>query len=194
MEEYNPPPRPIHALALSVVPQGAMGFGVSASFIIIIIALLTHSQVQALCDIPPGRLVTWYGGEVHSEETWNSRSKYVVRIPLGETVLLVDGEKRGTIASRINHSCDPNCNMDVLLCKGVLIVAIISKRNIKSQEFISISYGDTQFDHIETCMCLSAKCRHAEKVEQMKYDPFLIPSAYVSTTMMSSYINSQQRR
>ena len=129
------------------------------------------------CDVPPGRMLTWYGGVVHTEETWNPRSNYVVRVPLGDSVLLVDGEKRGTVASRINHSCDPNCVMEVFIFHKTLILGIVSKRLIRSGEFLSISYGDQQFDGIKTCMCMSKNCRDREKREVLNFDPLDTPSA-----------------
>jgi SET domain-containing protein len=67
----------------------------------------------------------------------------------------IDGEVWWNTAKYINHSCDPNCETDII--RGH--VWIIATRDIKKGEEISYNYGydlDAWEDH--PCHCGSEKC------------------------------------
>lgn len=69
----------------------------------------------------------------------------------------IDGSPRYNKARYINHSCDPNC--EVQISKGR--IWIVSIKNIEKNEELSYDYGyefdkDDYKDHI--CRCKSKKC------------------------------------
>lgn len=67
----------------------------------------------------------------------------------------IDGEVWWNTAKYINHSCDPNCETDII--RGH--IWIIATRDIKRGEEISYNYG-YDFDSFEDhpCHCGSKKC------------------------------------
>lgn len=69
----------------------------------------------------------------------------------------IDGSPLYNKARFINHSCSPNCKVDIIKGK----IWIISKKNIKKNEELSYDYGyefdkDDYLDHI--CRCGSRNC------------------------------------
>jgi len=67
----------------------------------------------------------------------------------------IDGDVSWNTAKYINHSCDPNCETDIIRGR----IWIIAKRDIKKGEEISYNYGydiDAWEDH--PCRCGSKKC------------------------------------
>ena len=68
----------------------------------------------------------------------------------------IDGNYKYNNARYINHSCDPNCEVEIINNK----IWIVSIKNIKKGEELSYNYGyayDT--DYIEhKCRCKSKNC------------------------------------
>jgi SET domain-containing protein len=67
----------------------------------------------------------------------------------------IDGDVPYNTAKNINHSCDPNCETDII--RGH--IWIIAKRDIKKGEEITYNYGygfDEYEDH--QCLCGSHRC------------------------------------
>jgi SET domain-containing protein len=67
---------------------------------------------------------------------------------------VIDGEG---VAAFINHSCDPNCEVDEIDGR----VWIIAIRNIKAGEELTYDYSlyDGELDDPSPCFCGSKKCR-----------------------------------
>jgi len=70
----------------------------------------------------------------------------------------IDGSNRGNIARYINHSCDPNCEVEISEDDRIMISAI---KKIDPGEELTYDYGDEYFnDFIRPvgCHCGTAKC------------------------------------
>jgi SET domain-containing protein len=102
--------------------------------------------------IPAGSLVIEYLGEVIDEQQMQTRMQnqrkftpndpnfYIMQLDSG---LYVDGKHRGNESRFINHSCDPNCELQPWLVKGRMRIAIMAIKDIAPEEPLSYDY---QFD------------------------------------------------
>ena len=68
----------------------------------------------------------------------------------------IDGGVRNNFARFMNHTCDPNCEVEIINNR----IWILSIKNIKKEDELSYNYGysyDTDFkDH--PCKCKKSKC------------------------------------
>lgn len=70
--------------------------------------------------------------------------------------ITIDGSPRYNLARYINHSCDPNCEVEINEKNQILIEAI---KNIKAGEEITYDYGKEYFDEfIKPIGCKCSKC------------------------------------
>ncbi len=117
-------------------------------------------------DISKGELVIEYTGEIISKEEGNRRCKLIIEeakknraSPVTYIVELekfdIDGKVNHNTARYINHSCNPNCKLQITADKA-LIVAI---KDIKKGDELSYNY---QFDMEEfelfPCNCGAENC------------------------------------
>jgi len=104
-------------------------------------------------DIPKGVCVIEYVGRVISgEEEYTSNSKYLFEVSKKVTI---DGRDRSNTARYINHSCLPNCEIEIR--KGRVFV--MSRRNIKAGEELGYDYGKEYWNtHIKPHGCRCVKC------------------------------------
>ena len=125
--------------------------------------------VYATEDIKKGTKVIEYIGEKVTKAEGDRRSerrikKYLNSNKTGSVYIFelnskfdIDGSPYYNKARYINHSCNPNCEVEIL--KGhIWIIAI---KNIKKSEELSYDYGyefdkDDYIDHI--CNCGAKKC------------------------------------
>ena len=74
---------------------------------------------------------------------------------------LIDATDKGNASRFINHSCDPNCEIQKWATSNTYSVGIFAIRDISPGEEITFDY---QFERIGNgaipCFCGSAKCRH----------------------------------
>lgn len=71
-------------------------------------------------------------------------------------VRMIDGSARSNIARYINHSCKPNCEVDIIAGR-VFVKAI---KNIKAGEEFTYDYGEEYFDeYIKKPHCRCAPCK-----------------------------------
>ena len=123
--------------------------------------------VFAKTKVPKGKKVIEYVGEKITKKESERRSIALIEKNQGSetdgAVYIFEVNKRYDIdgnipentARFINHSCDPNCEPDVIKNR----VWLISKRKIKEGEELSYNYGfdlDGYEDHI--CKCGAKKC------------------------------------
>lgn len=108
--------------------------------------------------IPKGACVIEYiGKELTDEEYQKSNSLYIFEVSKKKTI---DGAMRENTARYVNHSCRPNCEIDII--KGR--VYIMAKRNIKVGEEISYDYDTEYFDaYIKPKGCKCLKCMPEKK-------------------------------
>ncbi len=105
-------------------------------------------------EIPKGKCVIEYTGKVLTkEEDENSNSLYLFLVSKNKTI---DGATRSNRARYINHSCRPNCEIDI--AKGR--VWVMSRRKIKVGEELTYDYDKEYFDaYIKPKGCRCLKCK-----------------------------------
>lgn len=97
-------------------------------------------------------IIEYFGREISSEEQYTSKSKYLFEINSKKTI---DGTIRENTARYINHSCKPNCEVEIK--KGRVLV--FSKKNIEAGEELSYDYGKEFWkEHIKPIGCKCLKC------------------------------------
>lgn len=104
-------------------------------------------------DIPKGVCVIEYVGRTLSkEEEYTSRSRYLFEVAKTKTI---DGWDKRNTARYINHSCKPNCVVEIHKKR----VFVLSKRKIEAGEELGYDYGKSYFDSfIEPIGCRCLKC------------------------------------
>lgn len=127
-----------------------------------------NKGIFAKKDIPKGtRIIEYVGEKITSAESdkradrqldaskKNSETGAVYLFELNSKYY-IDGNVSWNTAKYINHTCDPNCESDVI--RGHIYV--IASRDIKKGEELSYDYGydaDHYKDH--PCKCGSKKCK-----------------------------------
>ncbi len=126
-----------------------------------------NKGVFAACDISKGTKIIEYVGEIISKKEGDDRADEQVeqnkQNPDNGAVYIfelddehdIDGNVEYNTAKWINHSCDPNCEIDIT--NGH--IWIISKRDIKRGEELTYNYGydfDEEENHV--CKCGAANC------------------------------------
>jgi hypothetical protein len=125
--------------------------------------------LKSLEFVPKGRLVIEYMGEIIDEEemqrrltsqrtlTPNDKEYYVMELANG---IYVDGKYEGNVSRFINHSCDPNCELQRWNIRGKIHIGIFAIRDILPGEPLSYDYQfDTQEEDVFKCYCGTTKCR-----------------------------------
>lgn len=104
-------------------------------------------------EIPKSKcLIEYFGRVISKEEEYSSNSKYLFEI---NSKLTIDGTDRKNIARYINHSCKPNCEVEIHNKR----VYVFSKRKILTGEELSYDYGKEYFnEHIKPIGCRCVKC------------------------------------
>jgi uncharacterized protein len=103
--------------------------------------------------IPSGCCVIEYTGRPATKEQMKANTgKYLFWTGRGT---MIDGNIAGNKARFINHSCAPNCVIDIRNRR----VFIFAKRSIKEGEELTYNYGFEYFeDHILPLGCKCLKC------------------------------------
>jgi SET domain-containing protein len=103
--------------------------------------------------IPRGACVIEYVGKVLTHEEYlATNSKYLFELGPRKTI---DGAPRWNLARYINHSCAPNCSIDIRNRRAF----IRARRNITPGEEINYNYGKTYFEAYINGGCKCVKCR-----------------------------------
>ena len=72
----------------------------------------------------------------------------------------MDGKHVGSDSRFINHSCDPNCELERWVVNGRSRIGIFAIKDIEKDEPLSYDYQfDTQESSTFKCFCGAAKCR-----------------------------------
>ena len=106
--------------------------------------------------IPKGACIIEYvGPTLTEEEEETSRSRYLFEVTPKKTI---DGWNKKNTARYINHSCRPNCEIEIR--KGR--VWVMARRNITPGEELGYNYGKNYFDSfIKPIGCRCIKCQPA---------------------------------
>jgi len=102
-------------------------------------------------------IIEYFGRTISNAEAYTSRSKYLFEINSRKTI---DGATRENTARYINHSCQPNCEPEIV--RGHVRISAI--RNIKAGEEFVYDYGKEYVDeYIKPRGCRCAECLEKQK-------------------------------
>lgn len=127
----------------------------------------TGKGLFTFSPISKGKCVIEYVGPVISEEEeYKSNSLFLFEVTKKMTI---DGRPKWNKAGYINHSCRPNCEIDIYKRR----VYILAKRNIKPGEELTYDYSKEYWnEHIGPKKCKCEKCverrARGEKIPMMK--------------------------
>ncbi|CAG2162015.1 unnamed protein product, partial [Oppiella nova] len=118
-------------------------------------------------QIKNGEFILEYIGEVVSEARFKDRMAklyqndlhhYCLNIDSG---IVIDGYRMADEGRFVNHSCEPNCEMQKWSVNGLYRIGLFAKRNILPNEELSYDYNFQNFNVAtqQVCRCGSAKCR-----------------------------------
>ena len=127
----------------------------------------------ALDGVVAGDLVLEYVGEVlndeqitkrlhdHEEYKPNDPNFYIMELQHG---WYIDARDKGNLSRFINHSCDPNCELQRINVAGLIRIGIVCIREVGPGEFLSYDYQfDTEHADKFMCMCGAKTCRGTMK-------------------------------
>ncbi|XP_034455973.1 histone-lysine N-methyltransferase ASH1L isoform X1 [Hippoglossus hippoglossus] len=114
-----------------------------------------------------GQFIIEYLGEVVSEQEFRSRmmeqyfshsGNYCLNLDSG---MVIDSYRMGNEARFINHSCDPNCEMQKWSVNGVYRIGLFALKEISSGTELTYDYNFHSFNTEEqqVCNCGSETCR-----------------------------------
>lgn len=117
--------------------------------------------------IKSGEFILEYVGEVVSDQEFKERMAtryvndthhYCLHLDGG---LVIDGHRMGGDGRFVNHSCQPNCEMQKWSVNGQFRMALFALRDIKAGEELAYDYNFSLFNPAEgqECKCESANCR-----------------------------------
>ncbi|VAH39782.1 unnamed protein product [Triticum turgidum subsp. durum] len=124
--------------------------------------------LQLLEEVPEGRFLIEYVGEVLDITTYESRQRdyackskkhfYFMALDGGE---VIDACTKGNLGRFINHSCSPNCRTEKWMVNGEVCIGIFAMRNIKKGEELTFDYNYVRVSGAapQKCFCGTAKCR-----------------------------------
>jgi len=97
-------------------------------------------------------IIEYFGRELTEAEQYTSKSVYLFEINSKKTI---DGAIRENIARYINHSCKPNCEVEIK--KGHILISSI--KNIKAGDELNYDYGKEFWnEHIKPKGCKCESC------------------------------------
>ena len=107
----------------------------------------------ALEPIPKGACIVEYVGPILKGNAWLSRgNRYLFKVTEKRTI---DGWHKKNKARFINHSCRPNCEIEIRNGR----VFVLAKRKIRIGEELAYHYGKEYFDDVIKPMgCKCCKC------------------------------------
>lgn len=76
------------------------------------------------------------------------------------STFVVDATQRGSIARFINHSCEPNCEMQRWIVNGYYRLGIFARKRIEEGEELTYDYGRfAKMEPPQKCECGAKECR-----------------------------------
>ena len=96
-------------------------------------------------DLDPGTFITEYIGEVVSsaeldrrmQASTNEKHLYVMQL---KKDTFIDGRRKSSVARFINHSCDPNCTVEIWTVAGKLRAGIFTIKPVLAGDELSFDY------------------------------------------------------
>jgi tRNA A22 N-methylase len=127
-------------------------------------------------DIHKKDLVIEYVGEIISAKDLEARfaatdpkkAKHLYIMQLKPKVF-VDARFKGDVARFFNHSCEPNCKMDIWTVGGHLKLGIFALKDISKETELTLDYQWKPSDRPPTvCLCGTPSCRGYLEVQDAK--------------------------
>ncbi|KAF8653421.1 hypothetical protein HU200_062282 [Digitaria exilis] len=118
-------------------------------------------------EIKKGDFVIEYVGEVIDDKTCEKRLWQMKRLDRGDKFYLcevssnmvIDATYKGNMSRFINHSCEPDTEMQKWIIDGETRVGIFALRDIKKGEELTYDSNFVQFGKNQDCHCGSSNCR-----------------------------------
>ncbi|XP_072973531.1 histone-lysine N-methyltransferase ASHH3-like isoform X1 [Typha angustifolia] len=117
-------------------------------------------------DIKQGDFVIEYVGEVIDDKTceerlWKMKHRGDTNFYLCEVNhdMVIDATNKGNRSRFINHSCEPNTEMQKWRVDGETRVGIFALRDIQKGEDVNYDYKFVQFGADQVCYCGALSCR-----------------------------------
>lgn len=111
------------------------------------LGLYTKKQIER-----NGFVIEYHGHVLTRAQANKKGGKYLFET---STNRVIDGSSRSNIARYINHSCSPNCEVEII--KGRIF--IFSKRKVLAGEELTYDYGEEYFkEHIAPHGCKCNAC------------------------------------
>lgn len=140
--------------------------------------------VRTKLPIEKGTYILEYVGEVVTEREFKER---MATIYLNDTHhyclhldggLVIDGQRMGSDCRFVNHSCEPNCEMQKWSVNGLSRMALFAKRNILEGEELTYDYNFSLFNPSEgqPCRCNTPNCRGVIGGKSQRVKPLPIES------------------
>ncbi|KAK1399882.1 Histone-lysine N-methyltransferase ASHR3 [Heracleum sosnowskyi] len=139
--------------------------------------------IEAAESINKGDFIIEYVGEVISDAECKDRLSYLEYMGAKnfymckvQTDFTIDSTFKGNTARFLNHSCDPNCNLEKRQLDGETRLGIFASRTIQAGEPLTYDYRYDQFgpDQVK-CQCGASNCqgylgvkRKKAKVEELR--------------------------
>ncbi|XP_019082925.1 PREDICTED: putative histone-lysine N-methyltransferase ASHH4 [Camelina sativa] len=116
-------------------------------------------------DIEPGDFIIEYVGEVIDEKICQERLWKLKKVETNFYLcqinwnMVIDATHKGNKSRYINHSCDPNAEMQKWIIDGETRIGIFATRFINKGEELTYDYQFVQFGADQDCYCGSVDCR-----------------------------------
>uniref|UniRef100_A0A1I8PIQ2 Histone-lysine N-methyltransferase n=1 Tax=Stomoxys calcitrans TaxID=35570 RepID=A0A1I8PIQ2_STOCA len=159
--------------------------------------------VRTKLPIPKGTYILEYVGEVVTEREFKDR---MATIYLNDTHhyclhldggLVIDGHRMGSDCRFVNHSCEPNCEIQKWSVNGLSRMALFAKRPITEGEELTYDYNFSLFNPSEgqPCRCNTPHCRGVIGGKSQRIKPLPIePKATIEPTPKSGDAKGRQRK
>ena len=123
--------------------------------------------VRTTEKIAEGVFILEYIGEVVSHRLFRDRMSTMYKDDPHHYCLnldsrtVIDGYRIANEGRFVNHSCEPNCEMQKWSCNGYYRVGLFSLRDIEPGEELSYDYNFDNYnsEHQQVCHCGSSRCR-----------------------------------
>jgi hypothetical protein len=103
-------------------------------------------------------IIEYFGKKVKANavQDHRGRHRYYMRVDK----MIIDGKSKNNMARFINHSCDPNCSLEIKDDEGTPRACIFALKKIRSGSELTIDYNwqRKQNDPFTVCLCGSKKC------------------------------------
>jgi len=121
------------------------------------LGLFTNSLIEK-----GGFVIEYFGPVLNSKEADEKGGKYLFETNKNR---FIDGASRLNVARYINHSCKPNCEIDIKRGR----IYVFALRKIKTGEELTYDYDTEYFDEfIKPFGCRCQKCKLEAKLQVSK--------------------------